>query len=237
MSRSSRDSATTGLGNSGYQSAGARLLVRISGFPGSFGDQLVQVVGLGGGELAHGEVVQDEDGGAGELAEPFVPGEVGVAAGQVGQDPAGLDEPGLGAGADGQVAEGLGDMGLADPDRAVEDDRFPGVQPAQRGQVADLRGGQLRGGGEVEAFQGGLFSNRARRIRWPATWSARREISSSHRTCRKSRWPSSPAAAWARRASRVASMPDSFRSRSAAASAVRSVTVTAVMGLSSRRWR
>jgi hypothetical protein len=28
------------------------------------------------------------------------------------------------------------------------------VQPAQRGQVADLRGGQLRGGGEVEPFQG-----------------------------------------------------------------------------------
>jgi hypothetical protein len=33
MSRSSSDSATTGLGNSGYQSAGARLLVRISERP------------------------------------------------------------------------------------------------------------------------------------------------------------------------------------------------------------
>ena len=33
----------------------------------------------------------------------------------------------------------------------------PGVQPAQRGQVADLRGGQLGAGGEVEAFEGGLF--------------------------------------------------------------------------------
>jgi hypothetical protein len=30
-------------------------------------------------------------------------------------------------------------VGLAHPDRAVEDDRFPGVQPAQRGQVADPR--------------------------------------------------------------------------------------------------
>ena len=54
-------------------------------------------------------------------------------------------------------AEGLGDVGLAHADRAVEDDRFPGVQPAQRGQVADLRGGQLGAGGEVEALQGGLF--------------------------------------------------------------------------------
>jgi hypothetical protein len=47
--------------------------------------------------------------------------------------------------------------GLADPDRAVEDHRLPGAQPAQRGQVADLRGGQLGAGGEIEAFQGGLF--------------------------------------------------------------------------------
>ena len=122
MSRSRRDSATTGLGNSGYQSAGARLDVRIMGFPGAFGDQLVQVVGLGGGQLAHGEVVQDQDGGAGELAEPLVPGAVGVSAGQVGQGPAGFHEPGVGAGPDGQVGEGLRDMTFAYPDRAVEDD-------------------------------------------------------------------------------------------------------------------
>ena len=31
ISRSSSDSATTGFGNSGYQSFGARLLVRING--------------------------------------------------------------------------------------------------------------------------------------------------------------------------------------------------------------
>ena len=73
MSRSRRDSATTGLGNSGYQSAGARLDGQDQGAPGSFGDQLVEVVGLGGGELAHGEVVQDQDGGAGELARAACP--------------------------------------------------------------------------------------------------------------------------------------------------------------------
>ena len=67
MSRSRSDSATTGLGNSGYQSVGARLLVKMSDRP-PLGDQLVEVVGLGCGELAHGEVVEDQDGGAGELA-------------------------------------------------------------------------------------------------------------------------------------------------------------------------
>jgi hypothetical protein len=44
------------------------------------GDQLVRVIGLGGGQLAHAEVDEDEDededGGAGELAEPFVIGKV-----------------------------------------------------------------------------------------------------------------------------------------------------------------
>ena len=77
-------------------------------------------------------------------------------AGQVGQGPAGLDEPGLGAGPDREVGEGLGDVALADADRAVEDDGLAGGQPAQGGEVADLGGGQLRGGAEVEALEGGL---------------------------------------------------------------------------------
>ena len=68
ISRSSRDSATTGLGNSGYQSTGRPVAGEDQRAAGSFGDQFVEVVGLGGGELAHGEVVEDEDGGAGELA-------------------------------------------------------------------------------------------------------------------------------------------------------------------------
>ncbi len=41
----------------------------------------------------------------------------------------------------------------------------------------------------------------------------RRLTSSSHRTWRNSRWPSSPARAWARRASMVPGRPDSFRVR------------------------
>ena len=45
---------------------------------GPFGDELIEVVGLGGGELAHREVVQDQHGGPGELAEPFVPSGQGL---------------------------------------------------------------------------------------------------------------------------------------------------------------
>src|SRR5256885_10397833 len=56
---------------------------------GPLGDQLVEVVGLGGGELAHAEVVQDQDGGAGGLAGPPVPGEVGAPAGPGGPGSAG----------------------------------------------------------------------------------------------------------------------------------------------------
>jgi len=57
-------------------------------------------------ELAHGEVVADQDGGAGELGEPPGSGAVGVPAGQVGQCPGGFHEPGVGSGADGEVGEG-----------------------------------------------------------------------------------------------------------------------------------
>ncbi len=127
------------------------------GSAGSFGDELVEVVGLGGGELAHREVIQDQHGGPGELAEPFVPGVIGVPPGEVGQGAAGFEEPDVRAVADGQVAEGLRDVALAHADGPVEDHGLAGVQPAQGGQVADLGGGQLRGGAEVEAFQGGLF--------------------------------------------------------------------------------
>ena len=38
--------------------------------------------------------------------------------------------------------------------RAVEDHRFAGVEPAQRGQVAQHRGGQFRADGEVEVLEG-----------------------------------------------------------------------------------
>ena len=54
------------------------------------------------------------------------------------------------------MGEGLGDVALADADGAVEDDGLPGLQPAEGGEVADLRGGHLRRRREVEAFQGGL---------------------------------------------------------------------------------
>ena len=90
---------------------------------------------------------------------------VGVPAGQVRERAAGLEEPGAGAGADGQVGQGLGDMALADTDRAVENERLPAGEPAQGGEVADLGRGQFRGGGEVEALQGGSVSNRAWRSR------------------------------------------------------------------------
>ncbi len=32
------------------------------------------------------------------------------------------------------------------------------VEPAEGGEVADLRGGQFRAGGEVESFEGGCWS-------------------------------------------------------------------------------
>ncbi|MBP2587133.1 hypothetical protein J3A78_007611 [Streptomyces sp. PvR006] len=48
-----------------------------------------------------------------------------MAAGEVGEDAAGLGSADVAALADSEVAEGLGDVGLADAGRADEDDRLP----------------------------------------------------------------------------------------------------------------
>ncbi|GGJ63012.1 hypothetical protein GCM10010121_087110 [Streptomyces brasiliensis] len=62
---------------------------------------------------------------------------------EVREDTAGPGEADMGALANGQVAEGLGDVGLADADRAEDDDRLTRVQPAQGSRVPDLSRGQL----------------------------------------------------------------------------------------------
>ena len=116
--RSRIDSPTTALGNSGYQSAGDLLLVRISDRPGAtdpLGQQLIQVVGLGGGELPHREVVTDEHGGLGELADAGVEAAVGVPARQVRQQPGAGGEGDVVAAAAGLVAQRGGQVALADP--------------------------------------------------------------------------------------------------------------------------
>ena len=86
--RSSSDSATTGLGNSGYQSwcpvAGQDQ--RLGG-DGAIGDQVVEVVALGRGVLAHREVVDDQDQGPGVFTHALADGAIGVPTGEIGQHP------------------------------------------------------------------------------------------------------------------------------------------------------
>lgn len=96
----------------------------------SLADEFVEVVGLGCGQLAHREVVEDEQVGADEFADALIPGAVRVAVGEFGQDAAGLGEADACALADGEVAEGLGDVCLSDADRAEQDDGLAGVEPA-----------------------------------------------------------------------------------------------------------
>src|SRR5258708_4123941 len=157
MTRSRRGSATTGVGNSGYQSCGALFEVRVSERPGRSVMSSERASACAAASSRMAKAARNMTGGRGELAEGFGPGVVGVAAGQVGQGAAGREEPGGGAVPDGQVAEGLGGVALAYPGRAVQDDGLAGVQPPQGGQVADLGGGQLRAGGEVEALEGDLL--------------------------------------------------------------------------------
>ena len=155
---------------------------------------------------------------------------VGVAAGEVGQGAAGLEEPDVGAVADGEVAEGLGDVALPDADRAVQDHRLAGVR-ASAGRPGRGSGRRAASGMAVKSkpFQGGLFLEPG-----PAepagawTWPARRVISSSHRTWRNSRWPSSPARAWARRASMVSEHPGQLQGAQCLSRALVSIVVVMV---------
>jgi hypothetical protein len=88
----------------------------------ALGDGFVEVVGLLCGELAQGEVVGDERGGFRVGGQAFGGGAVGVSAGEVGRQFAGLVGPRFGAGARREVAQPLGEVGLADSDRPVEQD-------------------------------------------------------------------------------------------------------------------
>jgi hypothetical protein len=57
---------------------------------------------LGGGQLAHPEAVEDQQGWPGEFAQAAGPAVIGVSAGELGQDPAGgLGETDIRAVADG----------------------------------------------------------------------------------------------------------------------------------------
>ena len=131
--------------------------------------------------------------------------------------------------ADGQVAEGLGDVGFADADRAVEDDGFPGVQPAQGGQVADLGGGQLGAAAKSKPSRVACSSNRARRE--PAGQGHARAAGDLvlAEDLQEVQVAEFPGGGLGQAGVEGASMPDSFRSRSAPARALRSVVVTAVM--------
>ena len=141
--------------------AGSCSLTRVAGDDQGpalpLGDEFIEVVGLGCGQLAHGEVVEGEHVGPDQFTDPLLPGAVRVSAGQVREDPAGLGEADVGALADGEMIQGLRDMGLADANRPEQDDRLAGMQPEQGSEVADLCGGKFRGGGEVELLQGDLL--------------------------------------------------------------------------------
>lgn len=99
----------------------------------------------------------------------------------------------LGALADGEVPEGLRHVGFPDADGAVQDDRFPAVEPSENGEVTDLRGGQLGLAAKSKPSRVACSSKWARRGRRCMDMVSRRVISSWHSTWRKSKWPSSPA--------------------------------------------
>jgi hypothetical protein len=89
--------------------------------------------------LAHREVVDDEYQGSGVFTHGLTDGAISVATSQVGEHAGAFDEPDVTATASDLVAECLCHMGFPDTNRAVEDHGLAGVEPAQRGQIAQHR--------------------------------------------------------------------------------------------------
>lgn len=123
----------------------------------AFGNDLVEVFGLGHGEGLEGEVIDDEEIGGEEAAEFGLPGVVGAGGEEGAEELGGFEEEDGVAEAAGVVAEGLGEVGLAGAGRAVEEDVLAARDEEAGGEVAD--GGGIEGGdgGEVEVFEGFVF--------------------------------------------------------------------------------
>jgi len=74
------------LGKSGYQSSGAVAGDDHAAGAVALADELVEILRLGGRELTHAEVVEDEHVGLQVGAQPWFPGAVGTATGEVAQE-------------------------------------------------------------------------------------------------------------------------------------------------------
>lgn len=121
---------------------------------GSIGDEVVEIIGLGGGVLAHREVVDDEHVRSGVFAHALSDGAVCVSTGEVGEHAGAFDEPDVAAASGDLMAERLCDMGFPDTDRSVEDDRLARVEPPKGSEVAEHRSREFRADGEVEVLEG-----------------------------------------------------------------------------------
>ena len=83
---------------------------------GPIGDQIVEIVGLGGGVLTHREVIDDQYQRAGVFAHALTDGAIGVTTGQIGEHAGAFDEPDVPAAAGYVMPECLCHMGFADSD-------------------------------------------------------------------------------------------------------------------------
>jgi hypothetical protein len=84
---------------------------------GAITDQLVQVICLLSRVLAHGEVIEDQQRRQQVVAQPTVPGAIGMPAAQIAQQAAGLDELDPLALPSCLVAKTFGQMRFADSPR------------------------------------------------------------------------------------------------------------------------
>ena len=117
-------------------------------------DELEEVLGRGGRELPHAQVIDDEEGDGRELGHPLAAraGERGI--GELLEQPVRFAVEHAMALQDERVAERLGEMTLARARRAEEDDVLARREEAAGGEREDEVAVHLLVEGEVEAVEG-----------------------------------------------------------------------------------
>src|ERR1017187_4981724 len=133
------------------------------GFAVAFGDDLVEVGGLGGGERLEGKIVDDEQLDAGQAAVFVVQGVVQAGGGQAFEQLVGAGHGHGAAAADGDVAQRGGQVRLPDADGTQYQSAVGAVQEPQGDElvpeplvVAD-RGAGVPGFGAHGGVQAGVF--------------------------------------------------------------------------------
>jgi len=123
----------------------------------TFGNDLIEVLGLGGSHRRKPEVIDDQEIGSQVFLKAFFPGLIGTTCQKEPEEFSGLGEEDFISEAAGLMSQSLGDMTLPHSRSAVEQNMLFLFDKRTVAKVSDQFGIELGVKGEVKAFEGLFF--------------------------------------------------------------------------------